>query len=373
MSVPTTMRAVVPLHADHNAGGPVGVAYSDLGRFAALADLPVPTPGPGQVLVRVRRAAVNPSDLHYLAGEYGLPRRPDAAAGFEGTGEVVACGPGWSLPALYARRLVGRRVAFGVGPDGGGSWAEYALTDAAAAIPVGDAIRDEDAAALLVNPFTAWAMVDDAIRRHRPRAEMGAKGNVKGNVKGGTMPAIVLTAGASQLSRLALTLAKERALPTIAVVRREAQRAELLDAGASAVLVTTAEGFDAERDDAFARLRPLTLLDAVGDEVSSALVGAMGRGAHWIVYGGLAAGVPPGLSPLDAIFRGKVMRGFWLSDWLGQAPIARRLACAREVRARFSDGRWSTRVAASVPLARVMDDLLPAPREGGKVQIAMAG
>ena len=355
-SVPATMRAVVPLHEGFHYGEPIGVAYDDLSRFAVLTELPVPEPKPGQVLVRMRRAAVNPSDLHYLAGEYGLPRRPDAAAGFEGMGEVVAAGPGWSPAALYARNLVGKRVAFGVGPDGGGAWAEYALTDGAAAIPVSDAIRDEDAAALLVNPFTAWAMVDDAIRRHAPRA------------RNGTVPAIVLTAGASQLSRLAIALARERGVPTIAVIRREAQRAGLLEAGASAVLVT-GEGFEAERAEAFGRLRPLTLLDAVGDDTSSAMVAAMGRGAHWIVYGGLAARVPPGLSPLDAIFRAKVMKGFWLSDWLQRAPIMRRLTCARDVRARFADGRWATRVAATVPLDRAIDDLLPAPRPEGKVQI----
>ena len=362
MSVPKTMRAVVPLHEGFNVGEPVGLDWGELSRFAALREIAVPTPGPGQVLVRVARAAVNPSDLHYLAGEYGLPRRPDAAAGFEGTGEVVAAGPGWSPGALYARRLVGRRVAFGVGPDGGGAWAEFALTDAAAAIPVPKAIRDEDAAALLVNPFTAWAMVDDAIRRHRSARKRP--------------PAIVLTAGASQLSRLALTLARECGAATIAVVRREGQRDDLAAAGASAVLVTGAETYEAERDEAFGRLKPLTLLDAVGDATSSALVEGMGRGAHWIVYGGLAGGVPPGLSPLDAIFRAKVMKGFWLSDWLRRAPIHRRLSAMRNVRARFADGRWRTDVAASVPLDHVMNDLLPAPRrdargEGGKVQIVV--
>lgn len=356
--LPTTMRAVVPLHAGFHTGEPVGVAYTDLDRFAALGELPVPQPGPGQVLVRVARAAVNPSDLHYLAGEYGLARRTDAAAGFEGVGEVAAAGPGFSPAALYARSLVGRRVAFGVGPDGGGAWAELAMTDAAAAIPVPATVRDEDAAALLVNPFTAWAMVDDAIRRHRPRAKDGA------------MPAIVLTAGASQLSRLALTLAAERDLPTIAVVRRD-QRAELLEAGASAVLVTTADDFEDAMSEAFERLRPLTLLDAVGDEVSTALASALGRGGRWVVYGGLAATQPPALSPLDLIFRGKRQEGFWLSDWLQRAPLTRRLACARDVRARFADGRWTTRVAATVPLERVMDDLLPAPREEGKVQIVV--
>ena len=358
MTTPTTMRAILPIHDGYNTGEPIGLDWSDLSRFAALRETPVPEPGAGQVLIRVARAAVNPSDLHYLAGEYGLPRRADAAAGFEGTGTVVG-GQG-----LYARWLTGKRVAFAAGPTGTGTWAEYAVADAATAIPVGGRIRNEDAASLLVNPFTAWAMVDDAIRHHRPRA------------KDGRMPAVILTAGASQLSRLALALARERGLPAIAVVRRPEQRAMLLAEGADTVLVTTEADYESQRDEAVRRLRPLTVLDAVCDTVSSDLAALLGSGGRWVVYGGLGGERPPGLSPLDAIFRNKRQEGFWLSTWLQRAPIARRLRCVRDVRARFADGRWTTTVAAAVPLENAMADLLPAPRrdeagEGGKVQIVM--
>ena len=352
------MRAIVPLHDGFHAGDPVGLDWTDLDRFAAPREIAVPEPGRGQVLVHVGRAAVNPSDLHYLAGEYGLPRRSATAAGFEGMGRVVAAGPG--LSGLYGRTLVGRRVAFGVGPTGTGAWADYAVTEAAAAIPVGDAIRDKDAAALLVNPFTAWAMIDEVARRHAGRASKGR------------VPAVVLTAGASQLARLALALARERELPVICVVRRVEQRDELLGEGASEVLVTTAPDYAERRAEAFGRLRPLTLLDAVADEASSDLAAGLGRGGRWIVYGGLSASRPPGLNPLDAIFRGKRQEGFWLSDWIRRAPLHRRIACVRSVRARFADGRWRTRVSATVLLDRAMEELLPAPREGGKVQIAVA-
>ena len=59
-----------------------------------LRQLPVPTPGPGQVLVRVRACGVCHTDLHAVEGDWpdkpSLPRVP----GHEAVGEVVQLGPG---------------------------------------------------------------------------------------------------------------------------------------------------------------------------------------------------------------------------------------------------------------------------------------
>jgi NADPH:quinone reductase-like Zn-dependent oxidoreductase len=49
-----------------------------------LARLPIPRPGPGQVLVRMFAAPCNPADLLYLEGRYGIDRPLPATPGFEG-------------------------------------------------------------------------------------------------------------------------------------------------------------------------------------------------------------------------------------------------------------------------------------------------
>ncbi|RMD49209.1 MAG: zinc-binding dehydrogenase [Alphaproteobacteria bacterium] len=338
--IPERMRALV-LKEDGFSGRFEGPAIDDAHRWLELAELPVPQPGPGQVLLRVRRATVNPSDLHFIKGEYGQPRRKGTPAGFEGCGDVVAAGPG-------AEGLLGRRVAFVATPDGSGAWADYALTAASAAIPLADAVSDADGAALIVNPLTAMAMID-----------LAAEGS----------PAVVLTAAGSQLGKLMIALARDRDLAPIAVIRRAEQAPALEALGAAEVLVTTAPDFRERAAAAMRAHKPRVLLDAVADDVSAALFEAMPAHARWVVYGKLDP-TPPRVTAMgQLIFMGKRIEGFWLSRWLAETPRERQAEVVAEVQRRFADGRWHTDVAAELPLAEALDRLPEALRAGGKVQI----
>src|SRR6476646_100492 len=92
--------------------------------------IPVPELRRGQVLVKIHAAPVNPADLMYLEGRYGIDRPLPATPGFEGAGVVVASGGG-----LFGRWLVGKRVACG-GHDCSGTWAEYCGAKAQACLPL---------------------------------------------------------------------------------------------------------------------------------------------------------------------------------------------------------------------------------------------
>ncbi len=134
------MRAVV-------AGGNNGLP--------AMQQMPVPVPGPGEVLVRMEAAPINPSDIGFLNGGYGgktTPRIP----GFEGSGTVVAAGPG-----ILPRMLLGRRVACSAA-TAGGSWAEYLAARASLCVPLPAAMSFEQGATMLVNPLTALALMSIA-------------------------------------------------------------------------------------------------------------------------------------------------------------------------------------------------------------------
>ena len=96
-----------------------------------LRDVPLPTPGKGEVLVRVAAASLNRADLFVAAARSGRP------FGMEWAGEVVECG------AESAVRP-GQRVLC----TGTGGFAEYAVTDAGRTIPVPDGFSFEEASVL---------------------------------------------------------------------------------------------------------------------------------------------------------------------------------------------------------------------------------
>ncbi|MEI6876437.1 MAG: alcohol dehydrogenase catalytic domain-containing protein, partial [Spirochaetota bacterium] len=54
----------------------------------------VPRPGPGQVLIAMRRALIHPADLNTIEGTYGMVRPPPAVGGGEGAGVVEEIGMG---------------------------------------------------------------------------------------------------------------------------------------------------------------------------------------------------------------------------------------------------------------------------------------
>jgi hypothetical protein len=126
MTIPESMNALIV--KGHGCRGDPRGRGTDIETFEPYLEygsLPFPKPGPGEVLIKVRMASVNPSDLYFIKGEYGQPRIKGAAAGFEGVGDVVA-GKG-----LYAAYLKGKRVAFVGGVAGSGAWAEYIVVQAA--------------------------------------------------------------------------------------------------------------------------------------------------------------------------------------------------------------------------------------------------
>ncbi len=323
---------------------PTSSVLDTLDPYLSAERVPTPQAGRDEVVIRVRQAPINPSDVAFVKGVYGQPRVAGTPAGFEGVGDVVASGGG-----IIADRLVGRRVSFFAGISG--SWAEYAVASSRTCVPLRRAVSDKDGAALLVNPFSAWAMCD-IVRKD------GAK-------------SFVMTAAASQLGKLLTGLASEKGLRPISLVRRDEQIDPLLRLGAAHVLNTETPGFD----DSFARVlkeeRPRVLLDALGGPPSQSLFLAMGPRSRWIVYGGLDARPVTMPDPGQLIFQSKHIEGFWLTSWLQRGSLLRTVSAARGVQEKFASGEWSTEVAATVPLAEA-HERVPALTDGpnqGKIML----
>lgn len=324
MTLPDTMKALIQLH-DGYAGTQTGPNITDMTPFVALQDVPMPSPEVGQVVIKVHLAAVNPSDIHFIKGEYGQPRIKDAPAGFEAVGEVVA----GDTP------LIGQRVSFFA--TASGTWAEYAMTDATGLVPCRADLAEPDAAGLLVNPLTAIAMFD--------------------LVKESGADSFVLNAAGSQLGKLLIGLGRDYGIKPIAVIRRGAQAQALRDHGAAEVIVTGEDDPLGQAQAIFKTLKPRILLDAVGDQFTSDLFFAMPSHARWVNYGKLSTDAPA-LSQLgQMIFQNKVIEGFWLTRWMKQADPARIPEAFSEIQKRFVTEKWTTDVAGIVPLSTAMTDL----------------
>lgn len=325
---------------------PVGhIQYDSFDDYLDMGEVAVPELDPGQVLIAMTLASINPSDLHFLKGEYGQPRIQGKAAGFEGVGHVIASGDD-----AYATSLVGQRVSFVATPNGSGTWATHAITDAMMCIPMPDTVADHDAAGFIVNPLTAAAMFEQA--------------------RAAGSPGVVLTAGASQVSKFIIALARDAGLASVVIVRRDVHNDVLEELGATVILNQTDDDFDTQLAAAMAEHKPQMFIDAVVDSTSTKIFNAMGRNSTWLIYGSLSPETPPMSNPGELIFMFKEIRGFWLTPWMTGTPLEEKMAVFAEVQARFGDGRWSTDVGATVALDEVMDtlaDVLVDPR--GKVFI----
>lgn len=137
MSVPTTMRFI-----DHGQGGGPEVLVP--------RTCPVPTPGEGEVLVRVAYAGVNRPEALQRKGLYAPPPGASTILGLEVSGEVVSLGAG------VTRWKVGNPVC---ALTNGGAYAEYVVVPQGQVLQVPEGVSMLEAAALPENYFTVWANV----------------------------------------------------------------------------------------------------------------------------------------------------------------------------------------------------------------------
>jgi propanol-preferring alcohol dehydrogenase len=134
------------------------MVFEEVGRPLRLVERPIPTPGPGQLLLRVLACGVCRTDLHLLDGEVSVPD-PPRVLGHQIVGEVQPGGRRVGVPWLgwtdgecrYCRagqENLCQRARF-TGRDIDGGYAEYTVADERFCFPIPDAYPDLEAAPLL--------------------------------------------------------------------------------------------------------------------------------------------------------------------------------------------------------------------------------
>lgn len=276
-----------------------------------------PSPGKGQVLVRMEAAPCNPSDLLFLQGKYGVKKTFPAVPGWEGAGTVVESGGGpigWWLK--------GMRVACGGQSDYDGTWAEYYLADAKSCVPLQKNIPIEQGATLLINPLTAVGLLEAA--------------------KHGGHAALVQNAACSQVGKMVLALAKLEKIPVINIIRRQDQEDQLRLEGAEWVLNSEDLDFQEKFRSLSEELKATVAFDAVGGKMTGFLLNGMPEKSKIYVYGALSESPCGEMSPLSFIFQQKSVEGFWLSQWIKQGGMWKTGRAIRRVQQLLGSGGFHT-------------------------------
>ncbi len=181
----------------HEYGGP---------EVLRVEEVPTPTPGPGQALVRVEAVGVNFIDIYQRRGLY--PLELPVALGQEAAGVVEAVGP------EVQEVRPGDRVVFS---NVQGAYAEYVLAPAWRLVPIPDGVTSEQAAAVLLQGMTAHYLTHSTYP-----------------IKPGDV--VLIHAAAGGTGQLLVQMAKRRGARVIGTVSTE-EKAELArEAGADHVI-----------------------------------------------------------------------------------------------------------------------------------------
>ncbi|MGD0892170.1 MAG: quinone oxidoreductase [Terracidiphilus sp.] len=238
----------------HETGGP---------EVLKLADLPIPQPGPGQVLIRVEAIGVNFVEIYFRKGVYkaALPLTP----GSEAAGTVEELGPG--VTGFAAGDSVASTSVLG-------SYAEYALVPAAQLVKMPDGVSMEQAAAAMLQGMTAHYLAYSTFPLK----------------KGDTC---LVHAGAGGVGLLLTQMAARIGSHVITTVS-SVEKAELSrEAGASEVILYTEENFETEVKRITGGKGVDVVYDSVGKTTFDGSLNCLRPRGLLALFGGSSGPVPP--------------------------------------------------------------------------------
>ena len=276
--------------------------FEDLGKpweVLNVQESEMPEPGEGEVRIKVTYANINPSDIMFTQGMYGIRPELPGVGGFEAAGVIDAIGS--SVEMMEGTRVIFTAI---------GVWQEYVIVPAKTVIPTPKGMTDEVACQAFVNPFTAYGMLKES------------------QLKEGQW--LLLTAGGSAFAKFVIQMAAKRGINTVCTVRRDVQVTELLTLGATAVVNT-------ETQDLRREIKALTdgkgvdyIFDAVGGQLGAQVLDALAMNGTMLVFGLLSLQSIPLNSGL-LIFKNLTVKGFWLTTWMASLSREEKVEVSKAV------------------------------------------
>jgi NADPH:quinone reductase-like Zn-dependent oxidoreductase len=321
--------------------------YGKAAEVCDVVDMPEPpAPGAGEVSVELEYAPINPADLVYVEGRYGV--RPPALPGFaggEGVARVTALGEGVShlQPGDRILLLLGGEV---------GIWRTRLNLKARTLFPLPPSIDPKQAAMLGANPPTALWMLTEFVK-----LEPGDW--------------VIQNAANSAVGQLLIKLCKLQGWRTINLVRRAELIEPLKQIGADVVLVDGPDVSKQAREAAGGKGAHLGI-DAIAGDATRRLSRAVRNGGTVVNYGGLS-GQACQMEPGELIFRDVSLEGFWLPRTLAQTAPERVRELYMKLAGQVADGTLAVEIEKIYPLAEARAALAHAAQEGRRGKILLAG
>jgi NADPH:quinone reductase-like Zn-dependent oxidoreductase len=304
-----------------------------------VVDMETAPVGPGDVLIDVEAASINPSHLLTLSGGYGIQPELPAVPGAEGIGKIVEVG------SEVTNVKPGDRVMI---PPYTGTWRQQAVVPAERITVTFPSDGDpKQMAMIMANPPTAWLLLKTVVEL--------APGDW-----------LIQNAANSAVGQYIMELASIYGYKTVNVVRRDGLDDVIAKAGGDVCVV---DGPDlGERVKAATGGAEMKLaIDAVAGEATQHLADCLADNAAIANYG-LLSGEPCHLSPNDIIFRNLSLRGVWLSMWLQgrESTPQSRATVYEELRGYILEGRMHAEIEATYPLDQIKEAVAHAmrPRKG---------
>jgi len=300
-------------------------------------EIPMPTPGPGEALVKIEAAGVNFIDIYFRQGLYKAPL--PLTLGLEAAGVVEAVGP----EATHVEP--GDRVAYAGIP---GAYSQYAVAPAARLVKLPEGVDARSGAAAMLQGMTAHYLATSTFPLRPGHTAL-------------------VHAAAGGVGLLLIQIAKMRGARVLGTVSTEEKARLAREAGADEVIIYTAQDFEAEAKRFTGGAGLDVVYDSVGRSTWEKSMKSLRPRGMLVLYGNASGPVPP-VDPLLLSQRGSL---FLTRPRLGDYTASREelLDRAGDVLGWIAAGKLRLRIEHVFPLeqAAKAQEELAGRRTTGKI------
>ena len=292
------------------------VAHGEPSDVIQLNTFSEPAIGEEDLLVSMEAAPLNPSDFLFVRGIYGVRPAFPSSVGAEGVGRVAKIG------SKVDAALRGKRVLI-IPTYEQGTWADQVVAPVRNIVPMSDEADPLQLSMIGINPVTAYLLLNRYVS---------------------LMPGdwIGQTAANSAMGQYIIALAKLAGVKTLNVVRRQEATEEVRQLGGDRV-VLQGDNLQKGIEEALDGKKHSLVLDTVGGTPVGELAKSLKTGGSIVVYA-IQSGRFPAISPGDFIYRGLSLHGFWLINWIRNAPRTEIQEIYQKVGGLVADGSLSAAV-----------------------------